>query len=402
MQISLNNDDFSSYPPEGRHLAISRLAALRGIPVALLPVFLVELKDYDWKFPIEQRAIVTRLKFVEANPSALISFRSVRIPADLDRPENVRDPERFLAETTAYLWSSLQMDAYRKAADQFVALYEASVKPQAPAHPRLMMICIGRGAGMSTYPLFEKLRATGQIWTNVRTDGAAAALMDQLRQRSANDSNPYAHWYVDGGSPLTGSLTAGITQLFYPELAPVNRQILGTMMSCIKTGSGPEVLQVKLAELTRQISSASKVSGDPRLQQFAVSLLTQGSGTQIFSTSFVQWATREILRRAQPTTILARYAPRQRQSAFNAMVKAALDDSDVDPDGSLIDADMGAYYGYLELKRLPGGEHDRFLVWFEGHQQAFTAGPATAPGTIVHSEINMTELLSKMRDDARF
>ncbi|MGB6975365.1 MAG: hypothetical protein WBD67_11840 [Terracidiphilus sp.] len=400
MPTWLNSDDFSSYPPEGRKLAISHLAALREMPVALLPVFLVELKEYDWKFPVEQREIVARLEFVEAHPSSLGAFLSIHVPPVLDRSENARDPQRFLAEMTASLWSSLQMDAYRKAADQFVGLYEAYVKPPVPARPRLVMVCIGREAHTPAYPLFQKLSGSGQVWTNVRTDRAPGALMDLLQRRSANDTTPYAHWYLDGGSPLPGSPDAEITQLLYLDLAPVNKEILAIITSCIQAGSGPEVLHVKLAELTRQIPSAGKITSDARLQQFLVSLLTQGSGTQIFSTSFVQWATREILRRAQPLTILARYAPRQSQKPFNAMVVDALSTNDLDPNGSLVDADMGAYYAYLELKRLPGAERDRFLVWFEAHPQVFIAAPSVAVGTIEETPIAMVDLLSKAKMDA--
>jgi hypothetical protein len=396
----LSSDDFSDYPPEGRGMAISYLPVLRELPTALLPVFLVELKEYDWKFPVEQREIVTRLEFVQANPLSLTAFRSINVPVALESSGSIRDPQRFLADVTASLWSSLQMDRYRKAADEFVAVYEASVKPPAPTHPRLVMIFIGQDAGTPAYTLFQKLRGYGQIYTNVRTDGAAAALLAVLQQRSANDPTPYSHWYVDGGNPLPGSLPAGITQLFYPAMAPVNQQILAIMMSCIQEGSGPEVMHVKLAELTREIPSADKVTGDTCLQQFVVSLLTQGSGTQIFSTSFVQWATREVLRRAQPATILARYAPRQRQKPFNTMVKDAINASDVDADGSLIDADMGAYYTYLELKRLPGADRDRFLVWFEGHSQAFIAAPGISLGSVDESHVSVSELLSRMQVEA--
>ncbi len=39
------------------------------------------------------------------------------------------------------------------------------------------------------------------------------------------------------------------------------------------------------------------------LNRFQLSLLTEGSGTQVFATTFVQWAAREALRRAQPLTV---------------------------------------------------------------------------------------------------
>ena len=45
------------------------------------------------------------------------------------------------------------------------------------------------------------------------------------------------------------------------------------------------------------------------LDRFQVKLLTEGSGTQIFSTTFAQWTAREALRRAQSQTLLVRFAP---------------------------------------------------------------------------------------------
>lgn len=68
---------------------------------------------------------------------------------------------------------------------------------------------------------------------------------------------------------------------------------------------------------------------------------------------------------------------------------------DLDPDGSLVDVDMGAYYAYLELRRLPGAERDRFLVWFEGQTQAFFAGPGIASGMVDESAADMGDLLSR-------
>lgn len=50
-------------------------------------------------------------------------------------------------------------------------------------------------------------------------------------------------------------------------------------------------------------------SQDEVLERFELRLLTEGSGTQIFSTVFAQWTAREVLRRAQPLTLLVRFAP---------------------------------------------------------------------------------------------
>ena len=86
-------------------------------------------------------------------------------------------------------------------------------------------------------------------------------------------------------------------------------------------------------------------------------LLTEGSGTQIFSTSFVQWTAREALRRAQPLTLLVRFAPRQRQKPMNQLLSPSQGPVELDPLGSLLDADMGAYYNWINQQRLPGSEN---------------------------------------------
>jgi hypothetical protein len=391
----LNAGSFTDYPPRGRELAESHIAALRQIPVVLLPLFLVDLKGYDWKFPIEQNEIAKRIEFAGSNPSSLTGFRSIQVPSTLANPVRTKDPQRFLADMTAYVWSSLQMDAYRTAANRFVDFYSAATKPALPAIPRLVMICIGRDAQQADFPLFQKLRKFGQIRTNIRSEGAADTLLATLHERYKDHPVPYAHWYVDGGSPLAGSSLDGVTHIFYPELAPLNDEILARMKACIESGSGPEVLHIQLAELNQGAPSGNAQLHDPCLHNFAVSLLTEGSGTQIFSTSFVQWTTREVLRRAQPATLLVRFAPRQRQKSFNAMVAAGTRTSDLDPDGSLIDADMAAYYAYLEMMRLSDSENSAFLVWFENHSQLFLAGRNVPSGTVSNSPTTIAELLSE-------
>jgi hypothetical protein len=130
------------------------------------------------------------------------------------------------------------------------------------------------------------------------------------------------------------------------------------------------------------------------LNRFQVKLLTEGSGSQIFSTTFAQWTAHEALRRAQPLTLLVRFAPRQRQKPMNELLSSGQSTADLDFTGSLIDADMGAYYNWLNQQRLPGSEQSSFLVWFEGHSQALAIGPALPRGTASNTAADLGELLS--------
>jgi len=68
--------------------------------------------------------------------------------------------------------------------------------------------------------------------------------------------------------------------------------------------------------------------------------------------------------------------------------------AELDPVGSLIDADMGAYYNWLNQQRLPGAEVSAFLAWFEEHNSAVVIGPTVPRGTVSNKSTDMKQLLS--------
>src|SRR5438046_10716833 len=109
---------------------------------------------------------------------------------------------------------------------------------------------------------------------------------------------------------------------------------------------GPEALRTTMAQL-RPLDLGLGAPGNDVLNRFQVRLLTEGSGTQIFSTSFAQWAAREALRRAEPVTLLVRFAPRQSQKPMSDLLTPNAERPELDPVGSLVDAAMGAYYTWL-------------------------------------------------------
>jgi hypothetical protein len=159
----------------------------------------------------------------------------------------------------------------------------------------------------------------------------------------------------------------------------------------------PERLRTNLARSTFQ-SLGVRPTGDAPLDHFSLTLFTEGSGTQIYSTTFVQWAAREALRRAQPLTLFTRYAPRQRERAMNELLSGAQSSAEpeTDADGSLIDADMGAYYTWLNMQRLPAADQSRFLVWFENQPRAVVISPAHKPGTVDDSPVGVAALVHRI------
>jgi hypothetical protein len=156
---------------------------------------------------------------------------------------------------------------------------------------------------------------------------------------------------------------------------------------------GPEQLSTWLGQLT-PAELGIDAPADPVLTRFQVSLFTEASGTQIFSTTFAQWATREVLRRAQALTVLARFAPRQRQRPMNELLSDSNAPVEFDAAGSLIDADMAAWYHWVNQQRLPGYEKSAFVAWFEDHNQAVAIGPAVPRGVESDSSLDLAQLLA--------
>jgi hypothetical protein len=68
-----------------------------------------------------------------------------------------------------------------------------------------------------------------------------------------------------------------------------------------------------------------------------------------------------------------------------------------DAEGSLVDADMGAYYTWINQNRLPDADQARFLAWFEGHGTAIAIGPAAPKGTVSDTPIDLAKVMEWMK-----
>jgi len=391
----LKPEQFSSYPPEARKLALHYLGALQSLPLSFLPSLLREAIDYDYKFPAERRALEKEL----ANWAGLSEdqkkqwvqgFTQISLSAQLERQDWVNNPSFFVEQLSAHLWATHQLDAFRKAAMEYADRLHAAVPPEPPPMPRLGITVIGQGAATHDEPLFRKLRPHGGYFAHVKFENGLQQLLDAVATRAKAHPIPYGHWYIDGGQ--SAQHDPSLTCVSYQALDPTRAAILRKIRTEKDTpGMGPEALRTTLARMTPAELGMDK-DGDPVLQRFEVKLLTEGSGTQVFSTTFAQWAAREALRRAQPCTLLVRFAPRRKPT--NDLLAANQEHADLDPAGSLIDGDFGAYYNWLNQQRLPGADQSSFLVWYEDHGEAVAIGPGMPQGTQSASAPDLQQLLS--------
>ena len=388
---------FNAYPPEARKLATNYLSALQRLPLSFVASLLREVIDYDYRFPAERKALEKELANLNSlSPQQLTEwfggFEQIRLSSQLENMDWVNSPAIFVEQLSSHLWTTHQVDAFRNAATDYANRLQSVVAPAPPAIPRLGITVIGQGVDSYEQPLFRKLRPHGAYFTNVSPENGMKQLVDAVAARAKSTPEPYAHWYIDGGEVVPHD--SSITTVSYHGLEPARAALSSKLQKEIeRPGMGPEALRTTLAQL-RPADLGFDKSGDAILDRFQVKLLTEGSGTQVFSTTFAQWAAREALRRAQPLTMLVRFAPRQRQKPMNELLYGKRHSVEYDLTGSLVDADIGAYYNWLNQQRLTGADRSSFLVWFEGHNQAVAIGPGLARGTSSTSAGDLHQLLA--------
>jgi hypothetical protein len=376
----LKPGDFKKYPPQARQLALRHLALLRGLPASFAPLLLRELIEYDWKFPAERKQLDQQLQLLSSLPvdqlrQMMASFAQLQLTPQLQKFDWVKSPGVFSERLAAYFWASHQIDAFRTAAETYIRRVDTASRREPLPTPRLGIVVVGQGVAESQYPLFRKLRPHGVYFDQVKPANGLRTLLQAVESRTAAHPVPYGHWYIDGGSAEPVS-NPGVTLVAYDSLAEARTALLFRMEGAIQSGTGgPEALRTMLHQMRPGEIGLSDKPGDSVMSHFQTRLLTEGSGTQIFSTTFVQWAAREAWARAQPLTLLARFAPRQRQRPMNELIANPEASPVLDPQGSLVDADMGAFYTWLNQQRLPGADQSSFLAWFEGHNQALAISP---------------------------
>lgn len=397
----LTPDSFAGYPPQARTLALQQLDLLRKTPLSFLPLLLREVIAFDWKFPAEQHELQTQFGYLRSLSPAQFDaqmrpFFALKLTTELQQVDWVNGPARFSEELSAHLWATHQIEAFREASVAYVHQINLAAAPQKPQQPRLTMVVLGSGVTDNHYRLFRKLRSQGTYFAHVNVADGRRVLLDKLASRAASATQPFAHWYVDGAEGTTRPLPH-VSGISYRDLDQVRVNLVNKMRQIMQPGGGgPEALRTMMAQMSPQQIGLSGKEADGVLSRFQVSLLTEGSGTQLFSTTFVQWAAREVLRRAQPLTLLTYYAPRQREQSMQEMLSGAPHQTVLDPQGSLIDADMGAYYTWINQQRLPGAADASFLVWFEDHAEVMAVGPQFARSKEDRTASTLRDLVARI------
>lgn len=166
LPAGLKPEQFSGYPPEAKALALDYLGTLQRLPLSFLPSLLREVIEYDFKFPVERKTLekeLGNLRSLSAQESKewFRGFAAIQLTAKLEQFDWVNAPAQFVEQLSSHLWTTHQLDAFRKAALEYADRLHAAAPPDPPALPRLGIAVIGQGVEAHEEPLFRKLRPHG-------------------------------------------------------------------------------------------------------------------------------------------------------------------------------------------------------------------------------------------------
>src|ERR1700756_5239613 len=194
----LKPEQFSGYPSEARKLVVNYIGVLQRLPLSFLPSLLREAIEYDYKFPLERRALERELANLNSLPAEqlkdwLQGFAQIHLSAALENFDWINAPAQFVEQLSSHLWTTHQLDAFRTAALAYADRLRAAVPPQPPPVPRLGITVIGQGLPAHDEPLFRKLRAHGAYFSGVKPDNGLELLLNVVAARAKEHPLPYAH-----------------------------------------------------------------------------------------------------------------------------------------------------------------------------------------------------------------
>lgn len=378
--------------------AESVLPQLRTLPAPLAALLLQQANRYEVMFPREQRelaATLTRLRVPRSAEAeqAVQSFSALQIPAQQRLLDWSTAPSAYAEAFTAAMWSTGQIALFRDAARSIVPAEGAEDGNVERAI--VVVFDADLTSADASAQLFRRLRAAGTLYPRVAGKGAHERLQQWVQSRATAAPEAYAHWLICGGSSSAWPLPASVVKVAYGDLRPARIQLLRTMNRARyeSASGGPEGL--RSAMLAMHGPEMGMQANDPVLQAFATDVLVGGSGTQLYSTTFVQWALREALRRARPHTVLANFCVRNGSASMDVRLSNPEAEPAPDPAGSLLDAEMHTYMTYLNLLRLTS-KQTSFLAWHAGLGQALLIAPGVAAGSTDANERRFEDVLARM------
>jgi hypothetical protein len=253
--------------------------------------------------------------------------------------------------------------------------------------PRLVVILYGQGIAIERSKLWKRFRSKGvrvpldlqgamQVEPFLRSlftshlpgaDQVPSSLFSILRE-SGQSTVPDA-WIVETGDTLhevcethvgRAQMSRDATGMSFERLRSYREELTKTLHAKILSGvSGPLELAAYARALKVTPTKGLDLYSDEVVLAFIRDVFLGGNGTLIMNNSFVEWASVQAVKRAQPRLLVARFGVRDKMKPFSSLLlfsQPRLTDQIPileDPLGSFVDVELLSYYIWLNAEKGP-------------------------------------------------
>lgn len=357
-------------PPSYQEL-IARLPRTFG------PALNDQFRQWDLLFPAERRLLRAQLDWLEA--LGRDEFAELFAPiAGLERKMDLPPPRVAAAGMTIHdtgvLARSPMYPQWRTEVERVFARINSAVESAgAVSQVRRLLVCV-LPAGLS---------AEGQtLWANLEARGAWVKLdrpfgealpgftaMLRARKLPEGLEADEGAWFVECEPKWGAPADARATSISWSGAAAVRREFLSRLNKIRRDLKSADETTEELRRMDVAKLIGPELGGRPRVREFLRAILLSGNGSLVFSNSFVQWASSEALRRAQPQALVSGFGIRPRLKPFSGVVlfedqnRSNPVADELDPAGSLVDGQMLSRYVYYAAQGLTAYK-DRTITVF--------------------------------------
>ncbi len=325
------------------------------------------------------------------------------------------DPEELQRRLLDHLQRRGQYPQWRVEIDGIFQKLQPLVEQRlysADREPRLVVILYGEGIAIEREKLWRRFREIGtrvplELPENATPEaflrGLFTARLEQasdrtsptlfeVRQESGN-APPLDNWIIEAGDALhalcerTNANGRGnfATGLSYDRLRSYRERLTNTIYSKVLSGlRSPLELAAYLKTLQVRPQEGVSLYLDDLVLAFIRDVFLAGAGTLIINNTFVEWGAVQAIKRAQPRLLVARFGVRDKLKPFSSLLLFSkprpADQIPIlqDPLGSFVDAEMLAYYIWLNAEKGPPYRgRTLYLLLAEGVDEMLAVTPAS-------------------------
>jgi hypothetical protein len=293
----------------------------------------------------------------------------------------------------------------------------------ADAPRRLVVILYGQGIAIQRDQLWRRLRGLGPR-VPLRLEGAqtSEAFLRALFATGAKDTifsalrdsaghGPHDAWIVEAGESLhslweaaAGKGPACATSLSYARLRAYREMLARSLYKKVLSGvSGPQELAAYARELDVGLPEGALLHSDEVVRAFIRDVFLSGNGTLMVNNTFVEWASVQALKRAEPRLLVARFGVRDKMKPFSSLLLFSsprpTDQVPIleDPFGSFIDVEQLCYYVWLNAEKSAAyRKKTLYLVLAEGVDEMLAIRSDAGRDTSVLPEASLFDVCATM------